>query len=116
MIDAEERTVCTADEDGWRMSYVVTPDPPHNPLRSDYAWVDEHEQPISPVFAAYHEALLWRDGFRAAGPKDTENVCDCGRTKVVVLAPATYPFSDDSPSLQCNACGTYVKDYPEENK
>jgi hypothetical protein len=41
-----------------------------------------------------------------------EYVCDCGKTRVVVEAPASYPYSDASASVQCSACGTYVKDYP----
>lgn len=40
-----------------------------------------------------------------------ENTCDCGKTKVITSDGATYPYSDDSPSLQCNACGTFVKYY-----
>lgn len=69
-----ERVICEPDEEGWQSSYVVTPDPPHNPLRSDFQWllVGSDEQ-IGPTFVSYHEALMWRDGYQAAmSPREAE--------------------------------------------
>lgn len=39
-------------------------------------------------------------------------VCDCGGIEVRATPPATYPYADDSPDVQCNSCGTYVKPAP----